>query len=140
MIDSPWITTSSYILDAIIFNFLNLKKSCDFNEQVPVLFSTVEMFSIRSPEPTRCPCRAISRTLRYLTIKIPVVVSRHVAPYLDNESKVRAVPGIQREIACCRPDVGSDNFLKNAAWPTGRLSCAHNSAHSSEQHTTLRDG
>lgn len=27
MIDSPWITTSSYILDAIIFNFLNLKKS-----------------------------------------------------------------------------------------------------------------
>lgn len=83
---------------------------------------------------------AISRMLRYLTIKIPVVVSRHVALYLDNESKVRAVSGIQREITCRRPDVGSDNFLKNAAWPTGRLSCAQNSVHSSEQHTTLHDG
>lgn len=83
---------------------------------------------------------AISRMLRYLTIKIPVVVSRHVALYLDNESKVRAVSGIQREITCRRPDVVNDNFLKNAAWPTGRLSCAQNSVHSSEQHTTLHDG
>lgn len=68
---------------------------------------------------SRRRCRVISCAPCYLAIEFPVNVLRRVAPYLDNESEERAVPGIQREITRCRPDVGNDNFLKNAARPAG---------------------
>lgn len=64
---------------------------------------------------TRHSFRAICCTPRYLAIEFLVAVRRE-APYLDNESGVRDVPGIQCEIARCRTDV--DSFLKNALWIT----------------------
>ena len=75
------------------------------------------MLDIRAKRRRRC--RVISRTPRCLAIEFLVDVLHRVASYLDNKSEERAVPGIQREITRCRPDVGNDNFLKNAARPTG---------------------